>query len=639
LEVILVPLRVAAGVSLVFVVPGLPWSYVLLARDRLSILERLGLSAVLSIALVPLGLFLLNLLLGVPVDVRTTLVLVLALALIGTLTALWRMSFRVRALSTTTLDLSGYLRKSISAVSAGSAARLVALGIIMGFAFYTSLIPRLDYSYPLHTDEWTHFAEAQTIVTEGTIPFFDPVTGEDRADPVTEETRSSPHFEVGYHLFLAEFQLLTGLPWLDLFRYLPSAVFALAALSACIFGNRRGFGLEAALFASLVPTTVRFLGPAFAVPVALGLFFVPLVLFLVSECWASRGLPVLLLLLLSFLFIAHVPTAVFASLIIAVYGLFQTLRRALSRHPMRRRALAHLAMVLVAVGLSSLPLLAYNNWLVGEAAAEALPQELLVAPGGIIPRLGYIPYPLFVLGLILLARSGRRTDRALLVTTVLVASYTFLHYEFGVGNAALYSRGILYLSLLVLLIAALATSGVRRWLATLLSPGWAGGASFAAAGLVVGAIMLPSLGLNLQSRYEEDYYRRIGDTEYEDFVWVRDNLCSGYERALTDPQFGRAFAAITGRYAYAAIPTTAAPVRPPKVDEAKLVLRDGVPDADWLREHGVSIVYSMRPVENSELVQVHRRVYVLPEAEVCRPGGIQVAAESAPAPAGLEPVQ
>lgn len=630
MEAIFVPLRVAAGVSLVFLVPGLPWTYALLARDRLSVLERLGLSAVLSIALVPLGLFLLNLLLGIPVDVRTTLVLILALVLMGTLAALWRASFRVRA---------PHLRKPIWAVSAGGAAGLLALGMIMGFAFYTSLIPRLDYSYPLHTDEWTHFAEARTIATEGTIPFFDPVTGEDRADPVTEETRSSPHFEVGYHLFLAEFQLLTGLPWLDMFRYLPSAVFALAALSAYIFGNRRGFGLEAALFASLVPTTVRFLGPALAVPVALGLFFVPLVLFLVSNYWASKGLPLVLLVLLSFLFIAHVPTAVFAGLIIAVYGVFQTLRRALTRRPVRRRALAHLATVLAAVALSSLPLLAYNNWLVGAAVAEPLPQELLVAPGGIIPRLGYVPYALFVLGLVLLARSGRRTDRALLVTTVLVAAYAFLHYQFGVGNAALYSRSILYLSLLLLLIAGLATSDVRRWLAKVLSLRWAGGASFAAAGLVLVAVMLPSLGLSLESRYEEQYYHRIGDTQYEDFVWMRDHLCTGYERALTEPQFGRAFAAITGRHVYAAIPTTAAPVRPAEVDEAKLVLRDGVPDADWLRERGVSIVYTTRRVENPELVRVHDRVYVLPETEVCAVETMHVAAKSEPVRASLDPLQ
>ena len=332
----------------------------------------------------------------------------------------------------------------------------------------------------------------------------------------------------------------------------------------------------------------------------------------------------LLLPLLSFLFIAHAPTALFAGLIVAVYGLFQTARRALGRRSTRRRALAHLATVAIAVVLSSLPLLAYNDWLVGAAAAEPLPQELLEAPGSMIARLGYVPYPLFVLGLVLLARSGRRTDRALLVTTVLVSAYAFVHYEYGLGNAALYSRSILYLSLLLLLIAGLAAAWARRWLAQQLSPRWARAAvaSFAAAGLVLGAVMLPSLALNVDARYDETFYHRIGETQYDDFVWVRDNLCSGYGRALTDPKFGRPFAAISGRYAYAAIPATAAPVRPPRLDEARLVLEEDVPDADWLREHGVSIVYKTGDVESPELVKVHERVYVLPDSEVCSPSEV-----------------
>ena len=632
MEAVFVSLRVAAGVSLVFLVPGLPWSYALLAGRRRSLLETLGVSVALSIALVPLGLFLLNVLLGVPVDVATTLVLIVALTLAGTLAALWGTSFRFRGLWPPRLGLSERLRRSISIAGAGGGVRLVALGAIMGFAFYTSLIPRLDYDYPLHEDEWTHFTEARAIAEQGEVPFLDPVTGEDRADPVTEETRSSPHFEVGFQLFLAEFQLVTGLPWLAIFRYLPSAVFALTAFSAYLFGNRRGFGLEAALFACLVPTTVRFLGPAFTVPVALGLFFVPLVLLLVGHFWSLKRLPLLLLPLLSFLFIAHAPTALFAGGIVAVFGLFGTLRRAPARRPTRRRALVHLAAVLAVVALSSIPLLAYNNWLVGAAAAEPLPRELLTAPGSMIARLGYIPYPLFVLGLVVLARSGRRIDRALLVTTVLVAAYAFLHYQFGVGNAALYSRSVLYLALLVLLIAGLATAWMRRWLAGLLSPRWASGASFAAVGLVLAAVTLPSLALNVEARYDETFYHRIGETQYDDFVWIRDNLCPGYGRALADPKFGRPFAAISGRYAYAAIPATTAPVRPQRLDEARLVLKEGVPDADWLRERGVSIVYSTGRIESPELVKVHDRVYVLPDAEVCAPSEVTDSVRSAYSP-------
>ncbi|MCJ7509558.1 MAG: hypothetical protein MUP14_01535, partial [Dehalococcoidia bacterium] len=515
---------------------------------------------------------------------------------------------------------------SISAAGKSGPAELLALGLIMGLAFYIGMIPRLDYGYPLHSDEWTHFDEARAIVTTGTIPSYDPVTGEARADPITGEVRGSTHEEVGYHLFLAEFQLLTGLPWLTIFRFLPSSVFALTALCAYIFGKRGGFGLEAALLVCLVPTTVRFLGPAFAVPVALGLLFVPLVLFLVSYLWASRGLPLLLLPLLSFLFITHAPTALFVSLLIVVHGLFQTVRSPSTERSVRQRPLAQMAAVLGAIALASLLFLVHNPWIVDTAATEtSVPDSLLTIPGGIISRLGYIPYGLFVLGLGALAISRRRTDRALLVATLLAALFVFLYYCFGVGNWVLYSRGILYLSILVLLVAGLATSRIRRWLATALRPRWAGGAAFIATGLVAVGLLLPSFGLALQSRYDEDYYRRIDDDQYEDFVWVRDNLCPGYERALLDPKFGTPFAAITGRQVYATIPLTVYPVRPPAVDEARQVLREGVPDAAWLREHGLSIVYSTRALSNAELVQVHDGVYVLPAAEVCKGGTGNVA--------------
>jgi len=619
LETIFMLFRVVSGILLVFLVPGLPWSYVLLGRGRISTVERLGISLVLSIALCPLGLFLLNTLLGIPVDGKTTLMLVLGVTLVGTLAALWRTLLRARTATMTKLDTAGDLGGSISAARKSGVAELLALGLIMGLAFYIGMIPRLDYAYPLHSDEWTHLDEARAIVTTGQIPSYDPITGEARSDPVTGELRGSTHEEVGYHLFLAGFQLLTGLPWLTIFRFLPSSVFALTALCAYIFGKRGGFGLEAALLVCLIPTTVRFLGPAFAVPVALGLLFVPLVLFLVSNFWASRGLPLLLLLLLSFLFITHAPTAVFVSLIIVIHGLFQTVRPASAERFVRQRALAQMAAVLGAIALSSLLFLVHNPWIVGTAAGEtAVPASLITIPGGIISRLGYIPYGLFVLGLGMLAIGRRRSDRALLVATLLVALFVFLYYCFGVGSWVLYSRGILYLSILVLLIAGLATSRIRRWLATSLRPRWAGGAAFIATGLVVVGLLLPSLGLALQSRYNEDYYRRIDDNQYEDFVWIGDNLCPGYERALLDPTFGTPFAAITGRQVYATIPLTAYPVRPPAVDEARQVLREGVPDVAWLREHGLSIVYSTRPLSNSELVQVHDRVYVLPSAEVCK---------------------
>jgi hypothetical protein len=73
-------------------------------------------------------------------------------------------------------------------------------------------------------------------------------------------------------------------------------------------------------------------------------------------------------------------------------------------------------------------------------------------------------------------------------------------------------------------------------------------------------------------------------------------------------------------------------VRPQRLDDARLALKEGVPDADWLRERGVSIVYSAGRIESPELVQVHDRVYVLPDAEVCAPTEVTDSVRSAQTP-------
>ena len=156
MEAIFTPFRVCSGILLVFLVPGLPWSYVLLGRGSISTVERLGISLGLSIALCPLGLFLLNTLLDIPVDGKTTLVLVLAVALVGTLAALWQTLLRAGTATMTRPDTARGLGSSISAAGKSGAAELLVLGLIMGLAFYIGMIPRLDYGYPLHSDEWVH---------------------------------------------------------------------------------------------------------------------------------------------------------------------------------------------------------------------------------------------------------------------------------------------------------------------------------------------------------------------------------------------------------------------------------------------------------------------------------------------------
>ncbi|MFC1967279.1 hypothetical protein ACFLV2_01355, partial [Chloroflexota bacterium] len=137
-----------------------------------------------------------------------------------------------------------------------------------------SSIPHWDYGYPLHVDEWWRYGDAQALIDNGRITYPDPFEAD--AAPGTD-------IEAGYHLWLGEIQLITGVSWLTLFRYLPGAILALLAFLAYAFGKEKGFGLGAALLAALVPTTVRLLGPAFLLPVALGLLFIPLALIILRH--------------------------------------------------------------------------------------------------------------------------------------------------------------------------------------------------------------------------------------------------------------------------------------------------------------------------------------------------------------------
>ncbi len=147
--------------------------------------------------------------------------------------------------------------------------------LVAAFAFYIAFIPRLNYPYPVHADEWVHLAYAKATLTEGRIISTDPFFGQSIWEPL------NPYLEAGFHLFLSLLRQIGNLSWITIFRYFPSIIFAMTVLSVYILARREKFGLEAALLTCLIPTTVGILGPALLVPVAMGLLFIPIILFLV----------------------------------------------------------------------------------------------------------------------------------------------------------------------------------------------------------------------------------------------------------------------------------------------------------------------------------------------------------------------
>ena len=94
------------------------------------------------------------------------------------------------------------------------------------------------------------------------------------------------------------------------------------------------------------------------------------------------------------------------------------------------------------------------------------------------------------------------------------------------------------------------------------------------------------------------------------FVWIKDNVSEDYDKAILDPWKATAFTATTERKVYARIHTY------PQSSDTKAYefLRGGSGNTTFLRENGISIIYTRYPVNNPDLVEVRKNVYLLEEA-------------------------
>ncbi|MFH1031673.1 MAG: hypothetical protein V1767_03810 [Chloroflexota bacterium] len=182
---------------------------------------------------------------------------------------------------------------------------------VLGLAFFTAFIPHLKYPYPLHVDEWVHMALSNAIFQTGSTTVTDPFSGQGTLGLTT-------NLETGFQLFWSVFQGISGISWMDIFRFFPSIVFVFTILAVFVLAQGEGFGWEAAFVTSLMPTTVGILGPGFLVPVAMGLLFTPLILFIAFNfrtIWSY----LVIFIFVCFLLLIHAPSAIVPIIVIVPY--------------------------------------------------------------------------------------------------------------------------------------------------------------------------------------------------------------------------------------------------------------------------------------------------------------------------------
>ena len=475
--------------------------------------------------------------------------------------------------------------------------KAILLFAIIALAFYMALWPRLNYPYPLHVDEWMHLGHTTQILNTGHLNYPHPFQG--------GQWEVGGHPETGYYLWFGTSMLATGSTWLTLARLMPALVLGLIAFSAYAWGRKRGFGLEAAFFATFIHTTIRFLGPAFLVPVTLGLVFFPLCLILLEKMEKDwRPLPLIVISLVA-LFLTHGTTAVAVGFVLVIFLVFYL---ALSKHPMRQKLPSLTCLLLIP--FSGLVIFLWNRAFVLREIqniinAEKIPLPAIPIP---LPQLGYIMIALAVIGFgFMIARGGWRNYALLVPTAILLFFVQFYRQWFEVGPDILYERGWLYVMLLMAFIAGYGLSQLRQ-LGLAFFQRWSWGTFSVYIALVV--VVFFALGQRMEGYAKEEYYHVVDVPTYHDFKWIGEELPQD-SIALLNPSVAWAYVPITGgKYTYTA---KAFPWGMPELIEIGSFFRAGAPDTEYIREKNVNILYSPFPLKNPDLVEVRDGVYILRE--------------------------
>jgi len=421
---------------------------------------------------------------------------------------------------------------------------------------------------------------------------------------ISPEFGLGTHLEKGFHLFWGVFQQTSGIPWLAIFKYFPAIIFTITILSVFILARRQGFGWEAALFTCLIPTTVGILGPGFLVPMAISLLFIPLSLFLTfnfGTVWSY----LVLLIFTCFLLSTHPVTAVILVIILTPYILLNV--KGNFRHSLGITLALSTPFLIVFPWIFSLLVLTIQKYL------GIQPLLTYVDLPRIMRLYGYLPLLLSLTGTLLLGLRGGKKNYGfilgLLALLLVLVSFFTLHY----GVAIIYYRGLMSMMLMLGLIAGAGLMAIKNlklpvWLTSRIRmPFLTKNIGYILCCILIGL----TLAIGIPSRQTIPYYHMIDNQDYESFIWIRENVDASYRKAILDPWKATAFTAIAERNIYARIHA----YPKPKDMESYEFLDNGCSDTAFLRENGITIIYTRGECNNPDLIEVGENIYLLEELE------------------------
>lgn len=462
-----------------------------------------------------------------------------------------------------------------------------------------------SYAYPLHLDEYVHWGYAAQMQESGKVegpdPFGIPAAARqvDASSGASVPPPATIH-ERGYQAYIAALQSVTGIPWVTLIVFAPVVVALFTALAVFILAERWGAGVEAVLWLAAVPTTLRFLGPGFLVPIALAIPLVVVAAFVLLET-EERGSWLALAVLAGALWTVHAMGALLVSgfaVVSLLFGRFSWSRA------------ASLLAALVPLGLAW-------PYYAGDLQTSLLREARLPASPEAFRMIGPLVFLFAALGVarLLLDADLRRRRAGGLVGVVLLAAGAVVvaRVELGSDPARLYDRSVTILLPLACLPAGVGVVAAARALAALgraVARGRLPARALAIAALVlVVAVQANAVAAAMRENAAQPYYRPLDATHYERYQKAAEALPSYHRLAIVDGIDTMAWTIVTGiPTLYVQAPTAAAPPQP-----IVRYLEGGMSDTAFLVQNGVTVVVTDRTPQDPTLVQVVPGVYQLPE--------------------------
>jgi hypothetical protein len=385
--------------------------------------------------------------------------------------------------------------------------------------------------------------------------------------------------EAGFHFLLAITNTL-GTPYQFMFEFFPSIITSLICLASFILTRKiwnETAGLYSVLFIALLQSSVAILGPVFLVPMALGLFFILIGLYLTeinSSLW---------FIVLAFLLVMHPPTALAFFVLINIKFL---INRESYWKNIPLQALA---------GLIALPLYLETFMSKGVDSINSLSFTTIV-PALFIPR--YIGW--FSVIFILIGIYFSVGDKKYQISAYILALFFFIlvFYQLEIEIFIPYARDLMYLFMIFAIIFGI---GCERVIQITTNKKW---------GIFIGLlIFILFLIFSLPAKLESNkyLYQVMDEMDAQAFNWIKENT-SKDEIVLLEPWKANAFTPLAERKVYSRIVQGPNKLSEEKNSKADLFLKGNCTDTNFLEQNNITLIYGY--CNNSNLKEVYTNVYL-----------------------------